>query len=258
MNVSTPISAVRLLLTAFAVIAATACATAPLDISAALADPHRPAVEVSRDANREPAGLIDFAGIRPGMKVVDLLPGGPGAAYFTRIFSGVVGPQGKVYAYYGTRYDERLRAAGIDPDNQGVQLADFKNVVALHSLLDNFKTPEPVDLVWTSDNYHDLHNANFLTDVTKMNAAIFAALKPGGVYLVVDHRAVDGAGVAVTGTLHRMDEAVARREIEAAGFRFVAASAVLTRPADDRTKAIVETGLHDHTDQFVLKFRKPN
>jgi predicted methyltransferase len=168
-----------------------------------------------------------------------------------------VGPQGKVYAYYGTRYDDRLRASGIDPDNQGVQLADFRNVVALHSLPDDFRTPEPVDLVWTSDNYHDLHNANFLTNVAKMNAAIFAALKPGGYYLVIDHRAVDGAGVSVTGTLHRMDQAVARRELEAAGFRFVAASDVLTRPADDRTKAIVEQGLHDHTDQFVLKFQKP-
>ena len=242
---------------AILLVAAAAAAAAPENIRAALADPHRPAIEVSRDANREPAALIRFAGIRPGMKVVDLLPGAPGAAYFTRIFSGVVGPQGKVYAYYGTRYDERLRASGIDPDNQGAQLADFRNVVALHSSLNDFRTPEPVDLVWTSDNYHDLHNANFLTDVTKMNAAIFAALKPGGYYVVVDHRAVAGAGAVVTGTLHRMDEAVARREIEAAGFRFVAASDVLTPPADDRTQAIVEQGLHDHTDQFVLKFQKP-
>jgi len=144
---------IRALLVAMVVcfVSALACAAVPNYVSAALADKHRPDTEVSRDVNRHPGELIQFAGIKPGMTVVDLLPGIGAAAYFTRIFSGVVGPKGKVYAYFGTQYDARLKERGIDPDNQGTFFSDYPNVTALHTPLVQFKTPEPVDLIWTSE-----------------------------------------------------------------------------------------------------------
>jgi predicted methyltransferase len=102
-----------------------------------------------------------------------------------------------------------------------------------------------------------MHNKAYAMDPAKVNKAVFASLKPGGIYIVVDHRAAKGAGAGVTETLHRMDEDIARREIEAAGFRLVAESKILTNPSDDNTKRVFEQGEHDHTDQFVLKFAKP-
>jgi predicted methyltransferase len=102
-----------------------------------------------------------------------------------------------------------------------------------------------------------MHNKQYAVDVAKVNKAIFASLKHGGLYIVVDHRAVKGAGVAATEALHRMDEDVAKQEIEAAGFKLVAESKILTNPSDDDTKRVFEAGEHDHTDQMVLKFRKP-
>jgi predicted methyltransferase len=93
--------------------------------------------------------------------------------------------------------------------------------------------------------------------VAAVNKAIFNSLKPGGLFIVVDHRAAKGAGADVPDKLHRMDEDIAKQEIEAAGFKLVAESKILTRPADDDTKRIFETGEHDNTDQMVLKFRKP-
>jgi predicted methyltransferase len=90
-----------------------------------------------------------------------------------------------------------------------------------------------------------------------MNKAVYASLRPGGVYVIVDHRAVKGAGPDATEKLHRMDEDIAKQEIEAAGFRLVAESKLLTRPSDDDNKRVFEEGEHDHTDQMMLKFRKP-
>jgi predicted methyltransferase len=241
-------------------LAFTATAAVPGYAVKALADKNRPATEVSRDVNRKPGELIEFAGIKPGMKVVDLLPGIGQAAYFTRIFSGVVGPQGKVYAYYGTQYDERLKrmTPPMDPDNLGVVFQpNYPNVVALHSHLEQIKTPEPVDLVWTSNNYHDMHNTAYAMDPIKVNAAVFAALKPGGIYLVMDHRAAKGAGLIATSTLHRMDEDLAIKEIESVGFKLVGKSDIHKNPTDDNTKRVFEEGLHDHTDIMVLKFQKP-
>jgi len=228
----------------------------PAHVSAALADPARPAADTSRDVHRHPGELIAFAGLKPGMKVVDLLPGG---GYYTRIFAKAVGPKGRVYAYISNSGDARMKSQGKDPDNQ---MADFKaaypNLGVLHGALPGFVTPEPVDMVWTSDNLHDLHNSpTAQADLAAMNKGIYNSLKHGGIYLVLDHRAAKGAGVDASNKLHRMDEDLAKQEIEAAGFKLVAESKILTNPADDNTKRVFEAGEHDHTDQFVLKFRKP-
>jgi predicted methyltransferase len=236
--------------------AGAAFAALPAAISTALSDSGRPAADTSRDTNRHPGELLAFAGLKPGMTVVDLLPGG---GYYTRIFAKAVGPKGHVYAYVSNAGDARMKTQGKDPDNQ---MADFKaaypNLGVIHGPLSGFVTPEPVDMVWTSDNYHDMHNGpTAVADTAAMNKGIFASLKHGGIYMVVDHRAAKGAGLDATGKLHRMDEDIARQEIEAAGFKLVAESKILTNPSDDNTKRVFEAGEHDHTDQMVLKFRKP-
>src|SRR5581483_686786 len=179
--------------------------------------------------------LIQFAGIKPGMKVVDLMPGG---GYYTRIFAKAVGPKGQVYAYISNGGDARLKAQGKDPDNQMVDFkAAYPNLGVLHGPYNQFVTPEPVDVVWTSDNYHDFHNGpTAAADVEAMNKGIFASLKHGGIYLVLDHRAAKGAGASATSQLHRMDEDIAKQEIESAGFKLVGESKILTNPSDDNTK----------------------
>jgi predicted methyltransferase len=228
---------------------------APSHIEMAVKDGNRPAADISRDAGRKPAELLAFAGIRPGMVVVDMLPG---AGYFTRLFTTAVGQQGRVYAYFGTQYDARLKTQGQDPDYQFAALKRvYPNLGVIHGSLEGFVTPQKVDMVWTSDNYHDMHNKQYAMDPAKVNKAVFASLKPGGVYLVLDHRAAKGAGVGVTETLHRMDEDIAKKEIEAAGFRLAGEAKILANPSDDDTKRVFEQGEHDHTDQFVLKFVKP-
>ena len=228
---------------------------APAYIEKAVSDPARPPEDTKRDVQRLPAQMVEFAGIKPGMSVVDLLPG---TGYFTRIFARAVGPKGHVYAYFGPQYDARLKTAGQDPDNQFPDLKRiYPNLGTIHGPLGGFVTPQKVDVVWISDNYHDTHNKQYAADVPAMNRAVFASLKPGGVYVIVDHRAVKGAGAGTTETLHRMDEDIAKQEVEAAGFKLVAESKLLTRPGDNDAKRVFEEGEHDHTDQMMLKFRKP-
>ena len=228
---------------------------APAYIEKAVSDPARPAADTARDAGRKPAAVLAWAGIKPGMKVVDMLPGN---GYYTRIFARAVGDNGYVYAYFGTQYDARLKSQGKDPDNQFTDLkATYKNLGVIHGPLPDFVTPEPVDLVWTSLNYHDMHNKQYAMDPNAVNRAVFKSLKPGGYYVVIDHRAAKGAGPGVTESLHRMDEDIAKKEIEAAGFKLVSEGNVLANPSDDDTKRVFEAGEHDHTDQFMLKFQKP-
>lgn len=232
-----------------------AALAAPAYIEKAVSDPARPADDTKRDTGRHPAELTEFAGIKPGMKVVDLLPG---AGYFTRIFAKAVGPTGQVYAYFGLQYDARLKTQGKDPDNQFTDLkATYPNLGVIHGKLEDFITPEKVDLVWTADNYHDMHTKAYGNDLAAVNKAIFNSLKPGGYYIIVDHRAVKGAGVDISEKLHRVDEDVVKQEVEAAGFKLAAESKILTRPTDDDNKRVFEAGEHDNTDQMVLKFRKP-
>ena len=236
--------------------AGAALAAVPAYIAKAVSDSARPADDVKRDEGRLPGELVQFAGIKPDMTVVDLLPGN---GYFTRIFSKVVGPTGHVYAYFGLQYDARLTSQGHDPNNQFADLkVTYPNLGVIHGKLEDFVTPQKVDMVWTSDNYHDmLTKAYGPNDTAAVNKAIFASLKPGGTYIIVDHRAVKGAGVEISDKLHRADEDVIKQQVEAAGFKLAAESKILTRPNDDDSKRVFEAGEHDHTDQMVLKFRKP-
>ncbi|MGH6782753.1 MAG: class I SAM-dependent methyltransferase, partial [Phenylobacterium sp.] len=118
--------------------------------------------------------------------------------------------------------------------------------------------PEPVDIIFTAQNYHDFHLKSLKLDVPAVNRSLYAALKPGGVLFVIDHVASAGSPIDVADTLHRIDPAVARREIEAAGFKFVGESPVLRNPADPHTANVFDPAIRGKTDQFVYKFQKPN
>jgi predicted methyltransferase len=220
-------------------------------IAAAIADPGRPAADRDRDAERKPADMLAFAGVKPGMVVIDILPGG---GYFTRLFSTAVGPTGKVLAYVP---DEMFagRPKSLDAVNAIAVDPAHKNVQALH---DPALAPGPqniADVVWTSQNYHDLHNVPGL-DVVAFNKVLYGIVRPGGVYIVLDHSAPAGSGLTDTKTLHRIEEATVRKEVEAAGFKFDGESKVLANPADTRALKVFDPAIRGHTDQFVLRFRK--
>ena len=247
-----------LFLAGVALLASTALASAQpvtAQMKTAVADNARPEADTSRDANRKPAEMLAFGGITPGKVVVDMLPGG---GYFTRIVAKAVEPGGRVYAYFGTQYDERLKGQGKDPDNQMADLKKiYKNLGVIHGPLTGFVTPEPVDVVWTSLNYHDMHNKAYNMDVTEVNKAIFKSLKSGGIYVVLDHAAADSAGADVTETLHRIKKSTVVKEVEAAGFKLVAEGDALHYPGDDGTKRVFENDIRGKTNQFMLKFQKP-
>jgi predicted methyltransferase len=234
----------------------TVLAAAPTaQMKAAVADSNRPAADTARDENRKPADMLAFAGIGPGKVVVDMLPG---TGYFTRIFAKAVEPGGRVYAYFGSQYDARLKTQGKDPDNQFADLKQtYKNLGVIHGPLPQFVTPVPVDVVWTSQNYHDMHNKAYAMDVNEVNKAIYKSLKPGGYYVIIDHKAADSAGDDVTETLHRIKESTTKTEVEAAGFKLVAEGHDLNFPGDDGTKRVFEADVKGKTNQFMLKFQKP-
>lgn len=222
-------------------------------VEAALADAHRPAAEKARDAERKPAEMVAFAGIEPGDVVVDLMPG---SGYFTRIFADVVGKKGHVYAYLPTEFDAFMKKKG-KPIPTGA-VPGYPNATYIHASVAKVAVPRPADLIWTSQNYHDLHNAAAgPVDIAAFNKAVYAALKPGGVFIVLDHAAAPGSGLTATETLHRIDPATVKQEVTAAGFQFVGESTVLRNPADDHTKKVFDASIRGHTDQFIYKFRKP-
>jgi predicted methyltransferase len=227
----------------------------PKYVSQAVADPARPQADRDADVDRKPAETVAFAGVKPGDKVVDLLPGG---GYFTRIFSAVVGPKGHVYAVPPPKRPNAPEGAP-DPAARSQAIASdphYSNVSVVSTPFTEMKFPEPVDLIWTSRNYHDLHNVPNL-DVGAVDKAIFNALKPGGVFMVLDHAAEKGSGFRDTSTLHRVDPEAVKQEVEGAGFKFEAQSEVLRNANDPHTEKVFDSSVKGKTDQFILKFRKP-
>lgn len=234
--------------------AVAAYAATPAYVSAAIADKGRPEADVKRDADRKPAEMLEFAGVKPGMTVVDLIPGG---GYFTRIFSKAVGPKGVVFAAYPPPRPSTDPAKPTPTPAAELIAADpaYANVKTVTVAPGSFAVPQKADVVWTSQNYHDLHNIPGL-DMVAFNKAVFESLKPGGVFVVLDH--VGAAGdPAITHTVHRIDPEVVKREVTAAGFKFDGESPLLRNSADDHSKGVFDPSLRGHTDQFVYKFRKP-
>jgi len=228
-------------------------------VSAALNDARRTDADRAQDADRKPGEMVVFAGIKPGMKVVDLIPG---AGYFTRIFAGVVGDKGFVYAYQPSNLDgyikKRFNVTDVTAKWLSKPYEAYKNIGVLHAPVEKFFAPELVDVVWTSRNYHDMHDTFFgPADVAQVNKAVYDSLKPGGVYIVLDHAAEPGSGLRDTETLHRIDEAAVKKEVEAAGFKLAGESNVLRNRSDDHKAKVFDATVKGKTDQFILKFRKP-
>ena len=224
-------------------------------IAAAVTDPSRPATDTIRDENRKPAETLEFAGVKPGDKIGDYAAG---AGYFTRLFADVVGPGGHVYASVpGALFKYSNIVKGI-ADIQTYAVTHPNITVTFASALDAARYPEKLDVFWIAQNYHDLHDS-FMgpVDLAAFNRTVYAALKPGGLYIVLDHVAARGSPAEVTDTLHRIDPSTVRREVEAAGFTFEGESAILANPADSHTVGVFDASIRGRTDQFILKFRRP-
>ncbi len=228
--------------------AAIAQGDVPAEIAAAVADAGRPEADKARDVHRKPAEIVAFAGVKPGDKVAEFLPGG---GYYTRILAKAVGPQGHVYALVPAGFAQR--PGGLDALN--ALAAQYGNVTVVATDLTNFNLPEPVDLAWTSENYHDMHNGP-TPSFAGVNDATFRALKPGGIYFVEDHAAVAGAGTTVTSTLHRIEPAAVIEEVSSAGFALDGQSDVLANPADPKTAGVRDPSIQGETEKFALRFRK--
>jgi predicted methyltransferase len=222
-------------------------------VAAAVSAPDRPKADTDRDALRHPAALIEFAGIKPGDTVADIMPG---KGYFTRIFSNLVGPSGHVYAIVPA---ELAQMAPKIPDAAKALAADpaYKNVSVLIVPTAKIAAPVKLDVAWTSDNYHDVYGFFGADQAAKLDAAVFSALKPGGVFIVVDHVAAAGTSDSAPKTLHRIDPATVKAQVLAAGFRFDGASSVLSNPADTHADKVFAPSIRGKTDQFVFKFSKP-
>ncbi len=200
-----------------------------------LADTARPEADRARDAARKTAETLAFAEVEPGQRIADIIIGG---GYFTRVFASAVGDQGHVVAWqpaefigFQASYGESLTA--VDEAND--------NVSAIRSPIGAPEFPTGLDLVFTAQNYHDLHLQPFPADTAaRVNAAVFAALKPGGLYVIIDHAAASDAGLGVADSLHRIDIADLRREVEAAGFVLEAESDLLLNDADPLTANVFD------------------
>jgi predicted methyltransferase len=229
-----------------------AAAAVPANLTAALGDTKRPPADSSRDMARKPAELLALGEVKPGQKVADFMMGG---GYFTRILSAAVGPKGTVYAYQSAEFIKFRAAYGTE---QSTVVADYKNVTPLTAPLSAVGLPDGLDMVLTVQNYHDLHLKPFPAGTADgVNKQVFKALKPGGIYLVVDHAAASGAPVEVADTLHRIDIAIVKKEVEAAGFKLVGEDKMLANADDPHTANVFQPVIRGKTDQFVLKFKKP-
>lgn len=236
-------------------------------IQKAVADAARPATDTQRDVNRKPAEVLAFAGVKPGDKVGELLPG---RGYFTQLFCRIVGDNGQVHTVSFSRPANAPSApdmpagmdAGMDagmgamPPMPEAPKPPCNNLSAVTKPAAEFALPGGLDMVWTSENYHDFNGPGFgVTDMVKFNKVIFDALKPGGVYMVEDHAAQTGSGTRDVSTLHRIDPEQVKKDVTAAGFVFDSSSDVLVNPADPLNVKTFDLG--GKSSKFLLKFRKP-
>ena len=278
------IAATALLLSAAQPLAQSAATLTAEQITAIVGSPDRSAADRTNDLRRKPEQMLAFIGIRPGMTALDLSAAG---GYTTELLARSVGPSGAVYGQSQPRDPNRapppapegnsnptaapppqaaapanpprpspvaLAARDANLKSAGAQAA---SIVAVSRPFADPVPPElanaKLDLVTLMFNYHDLGHMG--VDRDAMNKAVFAALKPGGIYVVADHAGRPGTGISESGTLHRIEEAFLRKEVEAAGFKLVADAPFLRNPNDPRDKNTPDPP--QPKDDFVLKFVKP-
>jgi predicted methyltransferase len=235
-------------LTAEAVTTApTPVASVPANIVGAIVDTNRPQADVDLDARRKPAEMLTFAGVKPGDRVLEFVPG---RGYVTRLMAKAVGATGHVYAANLPTFNEALKT-GLDPI---IASPAYGNVSKIEQPFGEIRVSEPLNVVWISENYHDFKNMGmFSTDTNAMNRAVFAALKPEGTYVITDYVAAAGSGTRDTQSLHRIDPEVIKREVIAAGFMLEAESTALMNPSDD-----LAVRSRQGASQVMLRFRKPH
>src|SRR6516225_11094880 len=208
----------------------------PAVVTAAIADPARPPEQVARDAERRPGEVLAFAGIRRGDRVGDFMSGG---GYFTRLFSPIVGDDGRVYAFLPEEQLKNCAPAETAGTRAIADDAHYHNVKVLKAPVNHFSAPEPLDLIWTSLNFHDLYDSLMgPANVPRVVASMFTALKPGGALVIIDHVAVPVSGVRATESLHRIDPETIISTVRAAGFVLEAQSDLLRNAADHRDRVV--------------------
>ena len=222
--------------------------------STILDSPRRPESDKQRDEGRKPADTMAFFGIKPGMRVAELIAS---TGYFTAVLAEAVGESGTVYGQ-NNKFMRDYLAKQINSDRPLANLIDnqgYKNIVEVNSELDNPMLAGGLDAVFIVMIYHDVIDQNW--NAAAMNKAVFDALKPGGIYGVIDHRAAPGAGVSDVGRNHRIEEDIVVNEIAAPGFQLAEKTDLLANPDDPLTVSMFGPDIRDHTDRFVLKFVKP-
>jgi predicted methyltransferase len=254
-------------------------------IAAVLASPTRSAADRLTDARRKPEQLLAFIGIRPGMVALDLSAGG---GYTTELLARAIGPTGQVVGQSAPRAATGSTPAPAAPEGSNAPVSAAPSAAApapvrptsadmlaqreaalqaqhvaaapITAAVRRFEDPVPpaladrqLDLVTLVYNYHDLGYMG--VDRAAMNRAVFRALKPGGLYVIVDHAGRSGTGISESGTLHRIEQAFLEHEVEAAGFQSAGEAGFLHNPADPRDRNAPEGG--QPKDGFVVKFVKP-
>jgi predicted methyltransferase len=219
-------------------------------IARAVADPARPKNQRSLDPLRKPADTIAFSGVRPGMTVGEFYPGG---GYFTRMLSDVVGPKGHVYGLENSGWKGAVKA-----NEEMLGEGKWKNVTFDSQPFGTVQFPKPLDLAWVTQNYHDLKIAEYgKVNTLDFDRKVYKALKPGGIYFILDHQGRSGMSDADIAKMHRINRDIVVKEVTSAGFRLVAEGKFLRRPGDDHSKPIFDKSIQGHTDQYALKFMKP-
>jgi len=215
---------------------------------AATPEPAKPAAPVLDPAWKVPE-VVAFIGVKTGDRVADVIAG-----RLTGSLAVAVGPKGRVYAV------ETAEIVKSHPEAMDHMKALAQAMPNVEVSAEPVSAPLPagLDVVFIRQNYHDLYD-KFMgpADVPAFNKAVFAALKPGGVYVVLDHAAAAGSGIGATDTLHRIDPARVKADVLAAGFRFDGESALLANKDDDHSKNVFDPSIRNHTDQFLYRFRKP-
>jgi len=228
-------------------------AKVPAYVTKAINDPVR-AADRKDDARRQIAAVMTFAGVKPGDKVLELVPA---TGYWTRVFSRIVGPGGHVYTVWPNEM-AKYSAKDFAEWQKLAKTPHYANVSLLKQPAAMLSVPQKVDVVFTAQNYHDYHDP-FMgpVDMKKFDKQVYDALKPGGVFIVIDHVAPAGSGTSDTNTLHRIDPEVVKQEVEAAGFVFDGSSDALINPKDPLNIKVFDPSIRGHTSQFIYRFRKP-
>jgi predicted methyltransferase len=217
-------------------------------LKSALASPDRSAENKGRDAARKPVEVVEYLGIETGMTVLDIIAAG---GWYTEVLSAAVGPTGKVYSQNPDFFVNREGFVEAEQERN----AKLGNVEAIHGDIAAAGIDGTIDVAITNQNLHDIYNGGGEAGAMPLIQSVYNALKPGGVFAVIDHRGVAGQPNA---DLHRMDPAAARELLTKAGFTIDGESDVLANPADDHTKGPGDESLGGNSDRFLIKARKPN